>query len=346
MQVVPDPTPDENVIMFRDPFVWSVEGGWRMAVGAGYVDGRSAIRLYGRRTCANGPVSATSQACPDSTATDPRPATRGNAPRFSTWPAARSPSWAHGARPEGPNSVLSLVVGEPTRLAVVDHGTNFYAASALRESQFGPLMFGWITEGREQDRWPEAGWAGALSLPRQVWLGADDTVRSAPVPSVAGLRVGAAAPAERRTHRRTMRDRRADCAGPCAACASARRNISTWSSKRSANTLTVDRTAASTDPAAHGGTATAHDAFDDATGRPAARIFVDGSIVEVFTSAGRVLTTRVYPVTPPPWQIEAPEAVRGLAPGRNRLSPAGIGDGQRPGHLATEPAADNVIPTR
>ena len=74
-----------------------------------------------------------------------------------------------------------------------------------------------------------------------------------------------------------------------------------------ANILTVDRTAASTDPAAHGGTATAHDAFDDATGRPAARIFIDGSIVEVFTSAGQVLTTRVYPVTPPPWQIEAPE---------------------------------------
>jgi hypothetical protein len=33
----------------------------------------------------------------------------------------------------------------------------------------------------------------------------------------------------------------------------------------------VDRTAASTDPA-HGDTATAHDAFDDTTGRPAAHL--------------------------------------------------------------------------
>ena len=74
-----------------------------------------------------------------------------------------------------------------------------------------------------------------------------------------------------------------------------------------ANILAVDRTAASTDPAAHGGIATAHAAFDDSTRRPAARIFVDGSIIEVFTSAGQVLTTRVYPLTPPPWRVEAPD---------------------------------------
>jgi beta-fructofuranosidase len=74
-----------------------------------------------------------------------------------------------------------------------------------------------------------------------------------------------------------------------------------------ANSLTVDRTSASTDPGVHGGTATAKNAFDDSASRPAARIFIDGSIIEVFTSAGQVLTTRVYPVNPPPWRIEAPE---------------------------------------
>ncbi|HEY3558433.1 MAG TPA: GH32 C-terminal domain-containing protein, partial [Kribbella sp.] len=48
------------------------------------------------------------------------------------------------------------------------------------------------------------------------------------------------------------------------------------------------------------------DAFDPSSGRPAARIFLDGSVLEVFTSAGRVLSTRVYPTTPPTWQLEAP----------------------------------------
>ena len=41
-----------------------------------------------------------------------------------------------------------------------------------------------------------------------------------------------------------------------------------------------------------------------------ARIFLDGSVLEVFTSSGRVLSTRVYPTTPPPWRVEAPSNAR------------------------------------
>jgi beta-fructofuranosidase len=74
----------------------------------------------------------------------------------------------------------------------------------------------------------------------------------------------------------------------------------------SADTLTIDRTHASLDDHAHGGRMQATDAFDPASGAPAARIFLDGSVLEVFTSAGRVLSTRVYPTTPPAWRIEAP----------------------------------------
>jgi beta-fructofuranosidase len=306
VQVVPDPAPDENVIMFRDPFVWRVEDGWRMAVGAGYGDGRSAIRLYASadllewaslgdlgslaRQHGEGPETGEAWECPQILQLAGR-----TVAIVGTW-----------SRATGPNAVLSFVVGEPTRLAVVDHGTNFYAASALRDSRFGPLLFGWVTEGREEARWAQAGWAGALSLPRHVWLGADDTVRSAPIPSVTGLRVGSAAPAAG-----AVVGAQCEIVVPTAPaslrlCFGATEHLDVVL-ESDANTLTVDRTAASTDPAAHGGSATARDAFDNSTGRPAARIFVDGSMVEVFTSGGQVLTTRVYPVTPPPWRIEAPE---------------------------------------
>ena len=74
-----------------------------------------------------------------------------------------------------------------------------------------------------------------------------------------------------------------------------------------ADTLLVDRSAASSDDESDGDPSVAPGAFDASADRPAARIFVDGSIVEVFTGAGRVLTTRVYPVTPPPWRIDASE---------------------------------------
>jgi beta-fructofuranosidase len=49
-----------------------------------------------------------------------------------------------------------------------------------------------------------------------------------------------------------------------------------------------------------------HDAFARGEG-PGVRIFLDGSVVEVFTSAGRSITCRVYPTAPPPWEIEAPD---------------------------------------
>ena len=305
-QVVPDPAPDEDAIMFRDPFVWKVDDGWRMVVGAGYSDGRSAMRHYASadlhewtrlddlaslpRQEGDGPETGDAWECPQILDLDGR-----SIAVVGTWSEAK-----------GVNRVLSLVVGEPTRLSLIDHGPNFYAASALRDSPFGPLIFGWITEGRHKDRWREAGWAGALSLPRQVWLAADNTLRSAPVPSVAGLRVSSVAPAGE-----AMVGAQCEIIVPTA---SAHVRLHFGEAEHldvtlhsDTNSVTVDRTTASTDPDAHGGTATASDAFDDTTGRPAARIFVDGSIIEVFTSAGRVLTTRVYPVNPPPWRVEAPE---------------------------------------
>jgi beta-fructofuranosidase len=307
VQVVPDPNPDEDVIMFRDPFVWPFEDGWRMAVGAGYGDGRSAIRLYASADLHEWDRLDDLASLPGQEGDGPETGDAWECPQILDLAGHSVAIVGTWSQVRGVNSVLSLIVDEePTRVSVVDHGTNFYAASALRDSQFGPLMFGWVTEGREQIRWAEAGWAGALSLPRQVWLGADNTVRSAPVPTITGLRVGPPAPANG-----AHIGAQCEIVVPTAPahvrlCFSATEHLDVVL-EAEANILTVDRTAASTDPAAHGGTATAHDAFDDATGRPAARIFIDGSIVEVFTSAGQVLTTRVYPVTPPPWQIEAPE---------------------------------------
>ncbi|HWT32683.1 MAG TPA: GH32 C-terminal domain-containing protein, partial [Microbacterium sp.] len=72
-----------------------------------------------------------------------------------------------------------------------------------------------------------------------------------------------------------------------------------------AGTVAFDRTHASLDAGAHRDRAVAPDAFDD-SGRAAVRVFVDGSVVEIFTSAGRSLTSRVYPVAPPDWTVHAP----------------------------------------
>ncbi|SEP71965.1 glycoside hydrolase family 32 protein [Microlunatus flavus] len=304
--VVADPAPEEGVTVFRDPFVWRAGDGWRMAVGCGYPDDVPAVRQYASddlrtwrrvddlasmtRHQHDGLDLGSAWECPQVLELDGRTVVV-----VSTWTP-------HG----GPMEVLALATDDPGRPALVDHGSSFYASSALRESEHGPLLFGWVREDRDQQQWAQAGWAGALSLPRQVWWAPDDTVRSAPVPSVDGLRrgpvraadgaqVGAQTEIVVHDAPATVRLRfgQDDPAEVVELVLDA-----------GAGTLVLDRTRASASLASGGAPMTVDDAFDPGSGRPAARVFVDGSVIEVFTSGGRVLTTRVYPSSPPPWTVE------------------------------------------
>ncbi len=66
-------------------------------------------------------------------------------------------------------------------------------------------------------------------------------------------------------------------------------------------TVLIDRGQASMDPRAIGGVISISDAF---AANATVRAFVDGSVVELFTSAGRAATVRFYPTSPPPWSLE------------------------------------------
>jgi beta-fructofuranosidase len=276
-----------------------------MVVGAGYADGRSAVRLYASTDLRDWVALGDGASLARQPGAGPEVGDAWECPQVLDLDGVSVVVVGTWSEQTGVNRVVSLSLGdEPTRLDVVDHGTNFYAASALRDSPFGPLLFGWVTEGRSAARWIEAGWAGALSLPRQVWLGADGSVRSSPVPTVDDLRVNGPRPADGAT------------VGPqfelVVPSAPARVGLRFGETEQLAivlddgdDTLVVDRSAASIDDESHGDPSVAPGAFEESADRPAARIFVDGSIVEVFTSAGRVLTARVYPVTAPPWRIEA-----------------------------------------
>ena len=295
-QVVPDP---DEAVMFRDPFVWKENGTWWMAVGAGSVDRGASIALYRSpdlsrwtavdplaelpRTRSDGEDTGSAWECPQVLTIDGRR-------------IAVIASWS----PEGgPGEVLSFDVDVPPAPQRVDLGTNFYAASALRESRFGPLLFGWLPEGRDRPGWND-GWAGVISLPRMVWLGADSSLRSAPVPTMDTLRSGSASPTAIGAQCEIVVP---EGGGEVILHFGDQERLQI---ELTDTTITIDRSHASLAPHAHGGRMIATDAFDPSSGRPAVRIFLDGSVVEAFTSAGRVLSTRVYPTTPPPWRLEAP----------------------------------------
>ncbi|MFC6155132.1 glycoside hydrolase family 32 protein [Kribbella jiaozuonensis] len=300
-QVVPDPA---EAVMFRDPFVWKENGTWWMAVGAGYVDRGASIALYRSDDLENWTAAGPLAELPRSRTGEHDTGSAWECPQVLTIDGRRIAVVASWSPEGGPGEVLSFDSDAPPVPQRVDHGTNFYAASAVRESRFGPLLFGWLTEGRDRPGWTD-GWAGVISLPRVVWLGADSSLRSAPVPTIDTLRMDS----------------------PGAQCEivvseGSGRVVVHFSDEEylifelDADTFAIDRSHASLSPFAHGGRMEVTDAFDPASGRPAVRIFIDGSVVEAFTSAGRVLSTRVYPTTPPPWRVEAPANSQhwGLAP--------------------------------
>lgn len=305
VQVVDDPSADEAITMFRDPFVWQDAEGWSLAVGAAAADQTASVRHYRSADGISWRHVGDLVSMPRDTIDGIDTGAGWECPQILTVDDTDVAVVASWSPADGPGDVLAIPLGGDPRPSRVDDGHSFYAASVLRTSSWGPVLFGWIMEGRAQEWTEEAGWSGAISLPRRAWL-SDGRLATAPHPAVESLRLGAPRPGEGATI-----DARAEIVLPVATTGRIRLRFSETEHvdlhvDAEGDRLTVDRTHASTDPRADRGPATATAAFDPSSNLPAVRAFVDGSILEVFTSAGRSLTTRVYPTQAPPWTLEAP----------------------------------------
>lgn len=318
VQVVADPAPEEGVTMFRDPFVWKTEDGWEMGVGAAEPDATATIRRYrssdgvswefaghfGSYGRFENGTSDTGEGweCPQVI------------PVGNTEVAIVG-AWSHE---DGPGDVFAFSLGEEIAPTRIDDGSNYYAASVMRDSQWGPVLFGWVTEGRDFAWTQEAGWSGAISLPRRVWLDGG-RLSAEPHPAIDALRLGTAEPGAQ-----AALGAQAEIVVPAAGTSTIRLRFSETEYleiliDQEQNSVTVDRTNSSDDNRAHRDASIAEEAFDPTASRPALRILLDGSVVEVFTSAGRALTTRVYPTQAPPWSLEAPDGTQVWALGSGVL---------------------------
>jgi len=72
------------------------------------------------------------------------------------------------------------------RRGCLDHG-DFYAPQSLDDGDRS-LTWGWLPETRETSAQWDAGWSGALSLPRVLSVGADGRLRQRPAPEVTDRR--------------------------------------------------------------------------------------------------------------------------------------------------------------
>ena len=177
--------PAENADCWRDPTVWKdADGTWKMVIGGAHPDGkRGQILLYTAQDAAltqwiyKGVLMVGDDAagrwceCPDFF------------PIGDQWLALCSMGktwWYVGNRKDD--------VFVPTARGLCDESDSFYAAKTLVDGAGRRLLLGWIREGNSAEEREEAGWAGALSLPRIVTLGPDNRPRFAPPPELDALR--------------------------------------------------------------------------------------------------------------------------------------------------------------
>jgi beta-fructofuranosidase len=200
---------------------------------------------------------------------------------------------------------------EPSAVHLVDHGPNFYAASALDHRTYGPLVWGWATEGRSPEWCQEDGWSGMLTLPREVSLRPDGALSSAPLAQMSTLRVeqtGQAVPGSLDGLGAQLEILLTPVEAVTDDACVLRLHFGQGeyleiSVDYGAKSVTIDRDHASSDPRADGGVFTLTD-LDELRSTDGIVGFVDGSILELFLPGGRVATTRFYPTNSPPWSLE------------------------------------------
>jgi beta-fructofuranosidase len=293
---------------FRDPFVWREPDGWYCVIGSGIKDQGGTVFLYRSSDLVG--WQYLHELC------------RGD-------PAETGRMWeCPNFFPLGGKHVLLIspiplrkvlyLVGDyrdhrftPERVGIVDDGGHYYAPQVMRDARGRWLMWGWLREGRDVEAQKAAGWSGAMSLPTELSLSEDGRLALRPVPELEALRGPG-----RRWIDLALADGAenplADLVGDRLEIAleiepgdAAEVGLSVLRSPdgreetrivydRAAGELWVDRERASLDPGPsreRRGAAVRLGA-DRSLGL---RVFVDGSIVEIFAADGTCLSSRVYP---------------------------------------------------
>jgi beta-fructofuranosidase len=270
--VVGPPTRD-GVAEARDPYVFSF-GGHRYAVqGAGAPDGEPLILLYEcddlERWSELDPLLDYSDAIARKVATASIWECPNLFPLGGRWVLIIS-SWHRGGL-VGSHYLIGDLEPSGNRLRFVaeagggvDTGKSFYAPQVLSTPDRA-LLWGWARDiGRSAEQVPASGWAGALTFPRELSI-RDGRLVSEPAAELDGLR-GRSLPADQPIsgHRFELR-----------ASAGLRLRLS------------------------------GADGDQTVIEEPgAARVFVDGSMIEIFRADQTAATVRAYPAVGNRWQAE------------------------------------------
>jgi beta-fructofuranosidase len=188
----------------------------------------------------------------------------------------------------------------PTRTGVLDHGA-YYAPKSFVAHDGRRVLWGWIPERRPEAEYARAGWAGAMSLPRVLTIGAEGQLQMHPAAEVEKLR----GPAQKMTLKPEAPLRQA--------LASLRLELHAriWLLRPEVLTVrltTADKRMWELTVDVKGNTVRCGDTSFPLPGlpwpRPDLSLFLDGSVIEAFIGGREAITSRVYGLKPNETQLE------------------------------------------
>ncbi|MCY3833112.1 MAG: glycoside hydrolase family 32 protein [Chloroflexi bacterium] len=174
-----------DLIGFRDPFLWKeADGRWYMLLGSG-IKGRGGVALLYRSRdlveweylnplyIGDPSESGINWECPNFL-------DLGAKHMLVVSPHGRPVYWL------GEYADHKFV--PDAAAARLDWGDVFYAPNSLLDPKGRWLMWGWVREARPRDQYAAAGWASCLTLPREISLAGDGSMRVQPAEEMKQLR--------------------------------------------------------------------------------------------------------------------------------------------------------------
>ncbi len=190
--VIPKPPEGMRVTGFRDPCPWQEADGWYAGIGSGERGKGGCVLLYRSRDlrqweylhplasgipngmkAANPCDSGEMWECPDFFALDKT--------HYLHYSTENKVIWTTGEYDAQKHTYT------PKRDGVLDHGA-YYAPKSFVAPGGRRILWGWIRETRAEAEYAAAGWAGCMSLPRVLNVGAQGQLEMHPASEVLKLR--------------------------------------------------------------------------------------------------------------------------------------------------------------
>ena len=305
--VIPAPPAGLSLEGFRDPCVWSENSEWRMALGSGITGVGGAVLLYRSSDLIQWDYLGVLYQGDASIRAPIWTGTMWECPAFfplgEKWVLVISVTAAEGGLYTlyytGDYRANQFIPDSSPQLLDYGAGGCYYAPQTFLDARGRRLIFGWLREARPAADQIRAGWSGALSLPGVLSLGTDGALHCAPWEAIASLR---------RTHQTLSQNQLATQVQGSSMELLIKVDISSpvWSGVA----LLVDsekqaqigydplQSAVILDCRPAGGLITTIPFPTGLADSVNLRIFIDGSVVEIFDDNRLLASARFYPQNP------------------------------------------------